>query len=301
VRDDVLALCYPDHYPRHQEPSPRLPFRGSRARIRAVRCALATHLGYRAFRDDVGLLTRLHARMLVRRLRWSCPPWVGGGRYLDVGCGSGSMLGVAQALGWQVSGIEVDEAAAAKARRFTAALHVGDVLDAPFADGCFDLVTAFHVLEHVVDPVAVVRRMLDWLAPGGLLVIEVPNAGGLGAALFGRSWVGLELPRHLSHFTPATLERTIEAAGGSVTSCWHRAQPRYYVWSLATFFRDHACDRLARSIEWRPVRGALKLALEAALPLVSHMRRGEVIRVAAERRPTPSSDRADREAHPPAS
>ena len=299
VRDDALVLCYPDHYPRHQEPSPRVPFRGSPARIRAVRCALAKHLAYPGFRGDFGVLTRLRARGLVARLRWSCPPWIGRGRYLDVGCGSGATLGVAQALGWDVSGIEVDEAAAAKARRFTRNLHVGDVLDAPFADGCFDVVTAFHVLEHVVDPVAVVRRMLDWLAPGGLLIVEVPNAGGLGAALFGRSWVGLELPRHLSHFTPATLERTIRTAGGRVTWCWHRAQPRYYLWSLSTFVRDRGYARLARSLEWRPVRAALKLFLEAALPLVSWMRRGEVIRIAAVRAPTPSSGREDPAARRP--
>src|SRR5207245_245355 len=82
-----------------QEPSPRVPFKGSATRIRAVRCALARGLGYTRFRDDgIGLLTRLRARTLLRRLRWSCPPWVGAGRYLDVGCGSGAGLGVARPL-----------------------------------------------------------------------------------------------------------------------------------------------------------------------------------------------------------
>jgi SAM-dependent methyltransferase len=120
---------------------------------------------------------------------------------------------VASALGWQVAGVEVDEAAAAKARRFGGRVHAGDLLEAPFAPAEFDLITALHVLEHVPDPVAAVRRMLGWLAPGGLLVVEVPNAGGLGARLFGRAWSGLELPRHLSHFTPATLEQVVTRAG----------------------------------------------------------------------------------------
>ena len=280
VEDAHLAACYPDHYPRHQEPSPRVPLKGSPARLKAVRWALASTLGYTAFRDvSVGLWTRLRARRIARRIRWDCPPWRAAGRYLDVGCGSGSALGVAQALGWQVAGVEVDEAAAARARRFSAQIHVGDVLGAPFATGSFDVVTAYHVLEHVPDPVAVLRRMLEWLAPGGLLIVEVPNAGGLGAAIFGSAWSGLELPRHLSHFSPESLSRAVERAGGRVRWCWHGAKPRYYLWSLAVCLRACGWPGLARLTERRLVYGVLKLCLEVTLPLARLARRGEVIRV----------------------
>jgi hypothetical protein len=93
VRDEHLAACYPDHYPRHQEPSPRMPLKGSKRRQRAARWALASGLGYEAFREArVSLLTRLRAPRMLRRIRWSCPPWTGAGRYLDVGCGSGGSL-----------------------------------------------------------------------------------------------------------------------------------------------------------------------------------------------------------------
>jgi SAM-dependent methyltransferase len=284
VRDDRLADCYPDHYPRHQEPSPRVPLKGSPARVRAARWALGSRLGYASMRAaGAGLVTRFRAALLARRIRWDCPPWRGRGRYLDVGCGSGSALGVAQALGWQVAGVEVDEAAARKARRFSPRVHVGDLLSAPFAAGEFDLVTSFHVLEHVPDPVAAVRRMLEWLDGGGLLILEVPNAGGLGARLFGRAWSGLELPRHLSHFTPTTLERVVTRAGGRVVWCWHQAKPRYYLWSLGYWLRDRGLDGLARFAEWRPVYGVLKLLLEVTLPAARWMGRGEVIRVGVEK------------------
>jgi len=280
VADAHLADCYPDHYPRHQEPSPRIPFKGSAGRVKAARWALARALGYAPFRDaSVGLLTRLRARRLARKIRWDCPPWTGQGRYLDVGCGSGGALGVAQALGWQVAGIEVDEAAAAKAKRFSDEIHVGDALTAPFAPGRFDVVTAFHVLEHVPAPVAMIRRALSWLAPGGLLIIEVPNVGGLGARLFGKAWSGLELPRHLSHFSPETIERAVEQAGGRVAWCWHGAKPRYYLWSLGFWLRDRGRPALAGLTERRPVYGVLKLFLEVTLPLVRLAKRGEVIRV----------------------
>ncbi len=280
VRDEHLADCYPAHYPRHQEPSPRTPFKGSPARVRAARWALASGLGYASLRDGrVGLATRVRGRLMLRRLAWDCPPWRGEGRYLDVGCGSGGSLGVATALGWRAAGIEVDAVAADRARRFTPDVHAGDALSAPFPAGSFDVVSAFHFLEHVPDPVAVTRRMLEWLAPGGLLVIEVPNAGGLGAAMFGRAWVGLELPRHLSHFTPDSLARTIGQAGGRVLWCHHQAKPRYYLWSLKYWLRDRGWARLARAAEWRPVYGGLKLFLEMTLPLARWIERGEVIRM----------------------
>lgn len=285
VRDEHLADCYPDQYPRHQEPSPRIPFKGSPQRVSAVRWALATGLGYERFREArVGPVTRLRARLLLRRLKWSCLPWRGQGRYLDVGCGSGGTLGVARALGWRVAGIEVDADAAARARRFTDEIHVGDVLSAPFAPEGFDVVTVLHVLEHVPDPVRVMRRMLEWLAPGGLLIVEVPNAGGLGARLFGPAWSGLELPRHLSQFTPESLATVVERAGGRIVWRWHQAKPRHYLWSLSAALRDRERHAVARATEWRPVYGALKLGLEIALPLVRAARQGEAIRIGVERR-----------------
>jgi SAM-dependent methyltransferase len=293
VDDAHLGDCYPEHYPRHQASTPRTPFKGSRARVQAVRWALASGLGYQALRDlDVGWLTKLRGSLMRSRLRWDCLPWRGRGRYLDVGCGSGGSLAVAVTLGWRAAGIEVDPAAATRARRFTPDVHTGDVGSAPFPAGAFDVVSAFHVLEHVPDPVPVARRMLDWLAPEGLMIVEVPNAGGLGAALFGRAWSGLELPRHLSHFTPESLARTIELAGGRVVGCWHQAKPRYYLWSLGYWLRDRGWAGLASAAEWRLIYGLLKLVLELTLPLACRARRGEVIRVGAVKRESEVNSRA---------
>jgi SAM-dependent methyltransferase len=286
VADAHLADCYPDHYPRHQEPSPRVPLKGSRGRQRAVRWALAHHLGYPQFESlRPSALTRLRAGWLARRIAWDCPPWTGQGRYLDVGCGSGGTLGVARTLGWAPAGIEMDAAAAEKARRYSDSVWTGDVLSAPFLPASFDLVSAYHVLEHVPQPVEMLRRMLAWLAPGGLLVVEVPNAGGLGARLFGRAWANLELPRHLSHFTPASLARAVDRAGGTLAWTWHRAKPRYYLWSLGIWLRDRGWNRLARATEQGLLRGALKLGLEIVLPVASRLGLGEVVRVGMVRGP----------------
>ncbi len=280
VRDEYLAECYPATYLPHQERKLRDPFKGNAARLRAVRWALFSALGYSAYeQQSPGLLTRLRAWRLAWRLRWDYLPWVGRGRYLDVGCGSGLALGVARAFGWQVAGIEIDGPAAEKARRFSDEVYVGDILAAPFPSGGFDVVGASHVLEHVTDPLGVLRRMLDWLAPGGLLIVEVPNAGGLGATLFGRSWRPLDLPRHLSHFTRESLTRVVEHAGGRILWCWSRAKPRDYARNLRCWLADRGWNRLARLTELAAVYGIMKLFLEVTLPVVCWLDRGEVLRV----------------------
>src|SRR5437667_328207 len=187
-----------------------------------------------------------------------------------------------RALG--VPGIETDAAAAEKARQFADTVWTGDALSAPFPPGQFDVVSAFHVLEHVPDPVTLVRRMLDWLAPGGLLIIEVPNAGGFGASVFGSAWSRLELPRHLSHFTTASLARTVQQAGRQIAWCWHRTKPRHYLWSLRILLREQGWLAVARLTETRIVYGMLKLFLELTVPLISWAERGEVIRVGIHRK-----------------
>ena len=276
VDDAHLADCYPDHYPRHQEPSPRVPFKGSPGRVKAARWALASGLGYAAFRDaSVGLWTRLRARRVLRKIRWDCPPWRGQGRYLDVGCGSGAPSAwrgpsAGRSREWKWTRRRRRRPGASP-RRFTWATCCRH--RSPRAASTWS--PPIHVLEHVPDPVAVLRRMLRWLAPDGLLIVEVPNAGGLGAAMFGKSWSGLELPRHLSHFSPETLSRAVELAGGRVAWCWHGAKPRYYLWSLAFALRDVGWPRLARFTEWRPAYGLLKLLLELTLPLARSGRRGK--------------------------
>jgi len=114
----------------------------------------------------------------------------------------------------------------------------------------------------------------------------VPNVGGLGAKMFGKAWSGLELPRHLSQFSPASLQRAVEQAGGRITWCWHGAKPRYYLRSLTHWLCDRGWPRLAAFSARCPVYGVLKLFLEMTLPLVRRARRGEVIRVGAQRKIT---------------
>jgi SAM-dependent methyltransferase len=194
------------------------------------------------------------------------------------------------AMGWRLAGIELDPEAAGKARGVTPDIFVGDPRQAPFPPASFDLITAFHVLEHLPDPLGALRAMLGWLAPGGLMIVEVPNADGLGARLFGRYWSGLDFPRHLVHFTPRTLGALVERAGGRVVARVHRTKPRYLTRSLRHWLRAREgalARRALAALDSRLGGGGIKLALEALLPLARALGRGEAVRVFIRRAPDP--------------
>ena len=131
-----------------------------------------------------------------------------GGALLDIGCNSGGFLRTLAGPAWELYGIEVSPTEAQKAEVSSGAkVFVGDILDAPFSASTFDVITGFHVLEHVYQPKQVVGKLWKWLKPGGILYLQVPNIDALEARIFRSYWYGLELPRHLYHFSPASLSR----------------------------------------------------------------------------------------------
>jgi SAM-dependent methyltransferase len=286
LRDDELVHAYPDDYPPHAR-DPEMP-RMLRDAGPAVRWALARWLGYRHLdATGAGASARWWARLHRRKICENFPPWTGHGRLLDVGCATGRFLHRMQIVGWQVAGIELDPIAAATARTVTPEVFVGDPVDAAFADGSFDVVTSFHVVEHLTRPIDALARMIRWLAPGGVLIVEVPNAGGAGGRLFGRYWSGLDFPRHLVHFTPVTMAAMVDRAGGRVTAASHRTKPRYLTRSVRHWLRDQprpGYRAALAALDSRLGGGAAKLALELLLPINRRFGLGEVVRYTIRRR-----------------
>lgn len=137
-----------------------------------------------------------------------------GGHLLDLGCSSGGFLSTMKGGAWKLYGIEMEAATAEKARAATGAeVFVGDVLDAPFAPESFDVVTCFDVLEHVYHPQQFLAKVKEWLKPGGIYHVMLPNIDSWESAIFGSYWFGLELPRHLFHFSPQSLRRVTSDLG----------------------------------------------------------------------------------------
>ena len=120
------------------------------------------------------------------------------GKFLDIGCGSGAAMTIASQIGWDVIGIDFDEAAVAVARKRGLTAFVGtDKLLDDYHD-YFDFVLSSHVLEHVHEPLKFLIRMCNSVSKNGMLVITLPNAMSFVRDHFGDNWRGLEAPRHLN-------------------------------------------------------------------------------------------------------
>src|SRR5579872_4715256 len=105
-----------------------------------------------------------------------------GGALLDLGCSSGNFLRSMKSPTWKLSGIEMSNEVAQRAEAASGAhIFVGDILDAPFAPESFDVVTCFHVFEHLYQPLEVLERVTRWLKPGGIFYLMVPNIDSAGA------------------------------------------------------------------------------------------------------------------------
>jgi SAM-dependent methyltransferase len=250
---ELLALAYPDTYHAYVEPASPI----SRKIIARSRAAVA------------------------RRLARHLSP---GATVLDVGCGNGALLAEIGKLGrYRLLGIEYSERAAATARSRGIEVWRGELSGAPFAVASVDLVCLQHVLEHVFDPIATLEKIAGFLKPGGRLLGEVPNLDSWDFRLFERTWGGGHAPRHLWHFTPATLQRALGETGFGQVSIRPALHTGHWALSVQNWLRRARRDTegLVSGRAWY-----YPLLLLAAIPVNSVqmlVRKTGVIRFAAVR------------------
>ncbi len=133
-----------------------------------------------------------------------------GSRILEIGCSSGDLLCLLRDRGADVSGVEPGDIprAVAHSRGLDVVARLEDVQGGPF-----DMVVLFDVLEHLPNPVSTLEWISTRLSPKGQVVVGVPNIESIESRLLRERWFALELPRHLTHFSPATLERLAGMVG----------------------------------------------------------------------------------------
>jgi SAM-dependent methyltransferase len=138
----------------------------------------------------------------------------GPGSVLDIGCGPGVLINQMRSRGWRVRGTERSPSAAQQARDvFHLDVSAVDVEELVAAGASYDAVVLWHVAEHLHTPAVTVRAIARLLRPGGVLLVAVPNFGSPEARIGRAGWFHLDVPRHLVHFTPATLTAILDAAG----------------------------------------------------------------------------------------
>ena len=218
---ELLGSYYPTVYypPVQAKTRPQLQQQAKKLSARIKHWVLEDYYGYPSD-ISTGWLRGIRRALLwpdktLRVLKGRHPlPWRGGGKVLDIGCGSGGNLKTLQDQGWDPHGIEISEVAAAHARELvTGYIHTGTLESAPFPPNSFDLILMSHSLEHLPSPTEALRRVHRLLKDDGLLAVTVPNERSLEAALFGRWWFHWDPPRHLYHFGKHTLSRVMKHAG----------------------------------------------------------------------------------------
>jgi SAM-dependent methyltransferase len=156
--------------------------------------------------------------------------------YLDVGCGSGRYLRAMRRRELEprdIHGLELDAGIVARLAEEGYSVSATRAEDADIVPGSIDLATMFHVLEHVDAPDRVMKRVADWLCPGGIVAVETPNLDSLDRRLFTDSfWGGYHIPRHWHLFTPETLGRLLTTAGLEPLVTMYQTGHSFWMYSI---------------------------------------------------------------------
>jgi len=193
-----------------------------------------------------------------------------GGRLLEVGAAAGYFLEAAAKAGFEVTGIEpVAPVAERAAQRLGVPVLAGLIEDLDLPSGAFDVVCAWHVVEHIPDPNAQLQRLRDTLRPGGHLLLEVPNVGSVIARREGTEWVRLFPEHHVSQFAPRSLRALLGRAGLEVVDSETVSALSYL--------------RPGRAVRPRSLVAFAKEAAGVRAPSLRHPWKHEMLRAAARR------------------
>jgi 2-polyprenyl-3-methyl-5-hydroxy-6-metoxy-1,4-benzoquinol methylase len=232
---EELAVAYEDYYTHTPAKEGGSRLRKSYERLR--RGYLAARFGYEG--SGIGGWEKFGGNLLAflpnRRAAFEASvmwlPAKPGGKVLEIGCGNGDLLARLSALGWQAHGVEPDAKSAAIANARGLPVIVGEFDAQNFEPETFDAVIMSHVIEHVGDPVALLRDCRKSLKPDGRLLLLTPNMGSLGHRWFGKDWMHLDPPRHLHLFTRDSIALACQQAGFGDVEC--QATLRDANWTLA--------------------------------------------------------------------
>lgn len=197
--------------------------------------------------EEFGFVYKVRSRLEARRVLSQCKGLPDDARILDVGCGDGFHLRLLRDYGkatWTCAGVDCDARAVQAARRSGLEVHHGTLDEANLPPGSFDLVFMVQTIEHVDDPLALVRSIARVLKPGGRLVIVTDNSDSLDFKIFqGRHWGGYHFPRHWYLFNKSSMRRLADRAGLEVARLSTIVSPVNWTYSLRNLLDDWGAPR----------------------------------------------------------
>lgn len=160
------------------------------------------------------------------------------GNMLDIGCGTGEFLQAGEKAGYEVIGVEPDH----DARYYASSILKLDVRPEralrDFSDDRFDIVTMWHVLEHVYDLDARMKEIKRILKNTGTLIVATPNYESYDAAYYGKYWAAWDVPRHLFHFSGLAMKKFMEKHGFDVVEVLPMKFDAFYVSMLSEKYKN---------------------------------------------------------------
>lgn len=160
------------------------------------------------------------------------------GEILDIGCATGQFLKYMSENGWKTTGIEPDEKTRSYAiSKYGLQVYPEEQINS-FRKASFDVITMWHVLEHVSDLNGRMKQLKDLLKPLGTLIIAVPNCNAYDARKYKTFWAGYDLPRHLYHFTRSDIEFLMEKYGFTIVKILPMKFDAFYVSLLSEKYKN---------------------------------------------------------------
>lgn len=162
------------------------------------------------------------------------------GTLLDIGCGVGDFLHTAETHGWDCLGVEPSEDAKAIAQKRMKGKIISSEELETLSDGSFDLITMWHVLEHVDDLKWQIAQLQRLVKPSGRVVIALPNYKSYDGQYYKELWAAYDVPRHLNHFNRNTLAKMFKTIGLELIKMDKLKWDAYYISYLSEQYKHHS-------------------------------------------------------------
>lgn len=209
-------------------------------------------------------------------------PYIPQGKLLDFGFGNGDYLCRMQDLGWECWGIERDMKSIEHMKKWKISAY-SDLWNPEIQPNYFDWVTAYHSIEHVYDPAAVLKRIYEILKPGGRVFIGVPNFDSFAGRFFGPFWDNLGVPIHPYIFTSNSITYILNKIGFKNIKVMHRSIPEGLLGSFQYCLNDLIWRMTNTKCTWKFIRN-FKLNRICLLPIIKILdllRVGDYVEVTA--------------------